>query len=316
MLAERPNEQHPVTVSSVLPDYHLLRPNAVAIPFRLRPTTPAKDKRKEGQQTFLDDAHVPGETANLSSRARAYLAALGVENVDGDAEAAALVWYHALAVGYSPAYLAENADGIRSDFPRVPLPATRELLEASAALGRRVAALLDTERHVPGVTSGALRPELRAIAVLRRTDGAAALDPEAGDLELRAGWGHKGKGGVVMPGKGRAQERGYTEQERSQLGDAAVGLGPDTLDIFLNDAARWSNVPRRVWDFHVGGYQVIKKWLSYREHEILGRSLTPEEAREVTQTARRLAALVLLEPDLDANYARVKSAGRPWEEPA
>jgi hypothetical protein len=291
-----------------------MRGHAVAIPFRLRPQTAESNDDK--QTSLLDHAGATEDetTANLSPRARAYLAALGVEDLDGDAEVAALVWYHALAVGYSPAYLAENADGIRSDFPRVPLPATRELLEASAALGRQVAALLDTERPVPGVTSGTVSNELRTIAVLRRADGATALDPAAGDLELHAGWGHKGKGGVVMPGKGRTQARDYTAQERAQLA-AADTLGPDTLDIFLNDAARWSNVPRRVWDYTVGGYQVIKKWLSYREHEILGRSLTPEEAREVTQTARRLAALVLLEPDLDANYARVKSASRPWETP-
>ena len=30
---------------------------------------------------------------------------------------------HALAIGYSPAYLSENADGIRRDWPRIPLPA-------------------------------------------------------------------------------------------------------------------------------------------------------------------------------------------------
>ena len=61
---------------------------------------------------------------------------------------------HALAIGYSPAYLAENADGIRRDWPRIPLPDSRKALEASAALGRQVAALLDTEADVPGVTAG------------------------------------------------------------------------------------------------------------------------------------------------------------------
>ena len=38
-----------------------------------------------------------------------------------------------LAIGYAPAYLNENSDGIRSDFPRIPLPASREGLEQSAA---------------------------------------------------------------------------------------------------------------------------------------------------------------------------------------
>jgi hypothetical protein len=293
-----------------------LRGHAVAFPIQLRVET-TNHKNKDDKQVALPGHENEVEieiTANLSPRARAYLAALGVENVDEDKETAALVWMHALATGYAPAYLAENADGIRADFPRIPLPATRELLEESAALGRQVAALLDTETQVAGVTTGTIRAELRHVAVVRRREGAGALNVQEGDLELRAGWGHKGKGGVVMPGKGRTRTRDYTDAERAETGDAALAAyGAETHDIFLNDAAVWSNVPARVWDYTIGGYQVIKKWLSYREHDILGRAMTPSEAREVTQTARRIAALLLLEPALDANYERVKAACYAWQ---
>lgn len=180
-----------------------------------------------------------------------------------------------------------------------------------------MAQLLDTEAHVAGVTSGPIRPELRAIAVLRRSEGVGQLNPQAGDLNLRAGWGHKGKAGVVMPGKGRLRTRDYTADERAAAGDDALAaLGPQTHDIFLNDAAVWANTPARVWDYTIGGYQVIKKWLSYREHDILGRSLTPAEAREVTQIARRIAAILLLEIDLDANHRRATAECYPWEKSA
>ena len=77
---------------------------------------------------------------------------------DADAKTAGLIWMHALAIGYSPAYLTENADGIRRDWPRIPLPADRKALEASAALGEQIAALLDTEADVPGVTCGKIAP--------------------------------------------------------------------------------------------------------------------------------------------------------------
>ena len=53
-------------------------------------------------------------------------------------------------------------------------------------------------------------------------------------------------------------------------------------------------------------------WLSYRERALLGRPLTIEEARYVTEMARRIAALVLLEPELDENYRRVTAATYPW----
>ena len=58
--------------------------------------------------------------ANLSNAARRYLADLGIAGADADHCVAGLIPMHALAIGYSPSYLAENADGIRLGWPRVP----------------------------------------------------------------------------------------------------------------------------------------------------------------------------------------------------
>ena len=77
--------------------------------------------------------------------------------------------------------------------------------------------------------------------------------------------------------------------------------------------ANWRCVPSRVWGYTIGGYQVIKKWLSYRERPLLGRDLSPDEARYVTEMVRRIAAILLLEPALDANYAAVKADTYPWQ---
>jgi hypothetical protein len=53
--------------------------------------------------------------------------------------------------------------------------------------------------------------------------------------------------------------------------------------------------------------------LSYREKTLLGRPLTPDEVREVTHMARRrLAAIVLTEPALNANYIRAKEYSFAW----
>ena len=49
------------------------------------------------------------------------------------------------------------------------------------------------------------------------------------------------------------------------MDDALPTLGETTLDIHLNDRAFWRNVPAAVWTYRLGGYQVLKKWLSYRE---------------------------------------------------
>ena len=120
----------------------------------------------------------------------------------------------------------------------------------------------------------------------------------------------------------RVDQRAYTPDELAAIRSAAStlgsteeqavsSLGATTRDVYLNNTAYWRNVPASVWDYTIGGYQVIKKWLSYREYALLGRALTTEEAREVTHMARRIAAIVLLYPAVDANYRAVKQATIP-----
>lgn len=63
---------------------------------------------------------------------------------------------HIVATLHSPFYAKENAGALESDWPHIPIPADLAALEASAALGQTISALLDSDFAVPGVTSGAL----------------------------------------------------------------------------------------------------------------------------------------------------------------
>jgi hypothetical protein len=297
---------------------HALQTDAYYVPLRL-----ATVREADASQRQLFGADRDSNVgANLSKPAREYLAKVGIKDPDSDAKMAGLVWMHALAIGYSPAYVTENADGIRRDWPRIPLPDSRKALEASAALGEQVAALLDTEGDAPGITAGKIIASLKTIGLITKTGG-GQLDAAGSDLAVTAGWGHKGKGGITMPAKGRIERRAYDKAEREAIGEAAEArglsvkqamslLGPTTCDVYLNEKAFWKNVPLSVWEYSIGGYQVIKKWLSYREEELLGRVLRVEEAREVTNMARRLSAIILLQPALDENYRGVKAHTYPW----
>ena len=185
------------------------------------------------------------------------------------------------------------------EWPRIPLPGwpdgdvskAAEILVRSAARGRELAALLDPDTPVPGVTTGTLRPDIATIAVPATVDG---RNIDGDDFALTAGWGHYGTGEAVMPGQGRVVERDYTADERAALGDTTSVLGQTTFDIYLNGNAYWRNVPVAVWRYKLGGYQVLKKWLSYRERAVLGRALRPEEVGYFAEVARRIGAIVVV----------------------
>ena len=87
-------------------------------------------------------------------------------------------------------------------------------------------------------------------------------------------------------------ERDYSVAERAALGNAISTLGETTFDVHLNERAYWRNVPAGVWNYQLGGYQVLKKWLSYRESKVLGRPLLAAEVQHFTDTARRIGAVL------------------------
>jgi hypothetical protein len=165
----------------------------------------------------------------------------------------------------------------------------RGLPAESARLGRLVADLLLPERPVRGVTCGSIRPELRPLGVPGKAGG-GNIDPNA-DLKVEATWGFFGAKNAVMCGKGKTSPSAADPQ--------------GALDVCINHRVYWANVPLDVWTMTIGGYPVVKKWLSYREFRVLGRPLLQEEMTYITEVIRRLKALLLMGDALDANYRAV-----------
>ena len=194
--------------------------------------------------------------ANLSDKARRYVESMDAKPID--------LFHHVLATLHNPTYLRDNAGGLRMGWPRIPLPDDGAALLASAERGRILARLLDSEADASELLDG-------SIALPTTVDGSQMA---RSDFELAAGWGHVGNGGAVMPGQGRLSERG------------------ELVDVWLNDRVYWANVPRAVWEYRLGGYQVLKKWLSYREHKVLGRALRLEEVQWFSEVARRVSAVL------------------------
>ena len=141
------------------------------------------------------------------------------------------------------------------------------------------------------MTTGALRPEMAAIAVSTTADGG---NMAADDFSLTAGWGHYGQGEAVMPGQGRVVERPYTADERAALDGTADDLGDSTFDIHLNERAYWRNVACRrvaIQARRLPGAQEVALLPRARR---AGPALRPEEVQHFTDTALRIAAILLL----------------------
>ena len=261
-------------VMSCFPSHHLIERGANYFPLYLQPDDDSTILREPTQMDFDlgGNSNPSGPQPNLTDFAREYLAGLkcGAEDL----------FFHIVAVLHAPLYREENAGALRQDWPRVPLPKTGKILKAGADLGHQLAALLDPETPVEGVTSLKVRADLRGL-------GELTAKGKTPDLAIVARWGYAGQGGVTMPGPGMVKS-----------GTRGEGF----VDIHLNETTRWKDVPAAVWAYTLGGYHVLKKWLSYRESALLGRPLTGDEAQEFTHHIRRIAAILALHPQLDAHY--------------
>jgi len=275
---------------------------------------------------FADDSgstRKPARVANLSDLARDYLRQLGyAENPDEDPELASLLWYHALAILYTPTYREKHRDVLRHGWPRIPLPSrtdntpvgeARERLETSATLGRRVAEILMEEK--PSRAEAVELANIAAFTVDGRVVDPKKIDPAL--LAVNADWGVAANDNAVRPRKGTITERDYTPSERERLRNllptSAKASTPDpnrvfgncAVDAHLNDRARWAGILANAWRYTICGRRILAKWLSYREKDLLGRPLTPDEIRHFTHIARRLVRLCLLEAELKQAWTSI-----------
>jgi hypothetical protein len=280
-------EYDPPVVTRSLASYHVIERASIIIPVSFSAST------------------APGMTEEVRNLSEV-VGLLGAAN-DPDS-----IFFHALATMHTPQYRLENAGALLSDWPRIPISATAELLAHSASLGRRLAELLDPESPVELIAEWSFLARL----VLSPEYPEGSLDRDlrnAARLALTAGWG-VGQGAAVAPRPGDARERDYTPTELARITSLAATLqfppedaldvvGSRCFDVHLNGASFWACVPSKVWEYTLGGYQVLAKWLSYREQSLLGRPLRDEEVRYFAQVVRRITAILLLSPALDASYA-------------
>jgi hypothetical protein len=97
--------------------------------------------------------------------------------------------------------------------------------------------------------------------------------------------------------KGRWQPREFRD------GEGHISLGTRTGDLFINDTTYFENIPECVWNYELGGYPVIKKWLGYRQASRRDdKPLTLQEKDYFRQMVQRIAAINAMHDRLDKLY--------------
>ena len=78
----------------------------------------------------------------------------------------------------------------------------------------------------------------------------------------------------------------------------AVRYSPSEQSVWINKTQYFKPVPQPVWDFHIGGYQVLDKYLKSRK----GRVLSLDEISHVSAIADSLAFTIEQMAKIDKAY--------------
>jgi predicted helicase len=265
----------PPQFSRALVEFHVIDPDARAFPLKLRyhPVSSGQGKLFESGDDwqylpnvadFYDDL-VKQELLKLPKKKSGcepmpkptpVLLQYGqVRDADGKPTKEAFIltealFYHALAIMHAPVYREDHAEYLAEDWPRIPLPETKEKLMAGGALGKKVATLLD--------------PLSDASALLKDYSSLGQFTGNLKQLKI----------------------------EKSEWKNEA---------LHLSSTLRLENVPEAVWNYTLGGYPVLSKWLDYRK----GRVLNLQEAQWLSAIVQRIAALLAMDTELDTHYRSV-----------
>jgi len=191
-----------------------------------------------------------------------------------------------IAICHSPQFETDHKDSLAQDWAHIPIPKEAAHVKRLAELGERVATLNPNEDAAQVITR-TLGRDARALGALTRSDGGKISEP---DLVLTRSY----------YGAARGDWRGHPVDEGAT---SRPEWGEVTGDLYVNDEVCFANVPAGVWRYELGGYPVLKKWLGYRHSERRdGKPLTLAEAKHFAGVVRRLAALLVLGPELDTAY--------------
>jgi hypothetical protein len=173
------------------------------------------------------------------------------------------VFHYIYAVLHSPTYRSRYAEFLKTDFPRIPLTSNLHLFRTLVEEGRELVGL-----HL-------LESPALAKAITRY--------PVAGPNVVHPGFPRYVAPGEPSPDDGKPVEAGRVYINK---GDPKAGIRGQYFE----------GVPRKVWEFWVGGYQPCQKWLKGRR----GRTLSNDDIDHYEKMVVAINETIRLMAEIDA----------------
>lgn len=189
------------------------------------------------------------------------------------------VFHYIYALFHSPAYRQRYDQFLRADFPRVPLPPRADFPRAPLPAGAAAPAGASLFRALSDLGRRLVDTHLLRPAAL---DTAPVTFPVPGDNTIARGYP-----------KYAANHAPGADAAGADTPDAAAGR------VLINPSQYFAGVTPAVWQFRIGGYQPMDKWLKDRR----GRTLTFDDLEHYRRIAAALSATIRLMPAVDAALA-------------
>ena len=172
------------------------------------------------------------------------------------------VFHYIYAVFHSPTYRKRYDQFLRADFPRVPLTDDLELFRILADLGGQLKDVHLMESSKP--------------------DQVQVRFPIGGEYVIEKGYPK-----YYAPGDVPTGEKSPVEQGRIYISKTAPRSG--------KQGQYFEGIPPEVWQFRIGGYQPLDKWLKDRR----GRTLSFDDLNHYRRIAAALTETIRLMAEVD-----------------
>jgi len=189
------------------------------------------------------------------------------------------VFDYIYAIFHSPTYRKRYAEFLKIDFPRVPLTSDKKLFWKLVALGRELVALHLLES-----------PKVNDLVTKYPKKGSDTVEKVT----------YVEPGTSVIPSE-RSESRNLSGKKAERPLDSArgdrKGTGGDKSEgrVYINDEQYFEGVKPEWFEFHIGGYQVLQKWLKDRK----GRKLSNDDITHYQRVVVAIKETIRLMSEID-----------------